>query len=138
MKRNGKKGFTIAELTVVIALISLIGVMVASFSVVMYKRSNSNRETLNLINEVSSVKQIVETAILSGDQSNLPTVANDTLTYIKDGEETTVSLVAVKSLQVQNDETAGLYYCTLTCVGDKTLTFVVFSRLGESAEGGGE
>ena len=109
-RNNGKKGFTIAELTVVIALISLIGVMVSAFSVIMYKRANSNRETSDFINEVSAVKKIVENAIMSGDE-NLK-IENYTLTYTLDGEEISMPLVAIESATFNKSEN-GLYYCTL-------------------------
>ena len=116
--------------------------MVASFSVIMYKRANSNRETLELINEISSVKKIIENAILSGEidteaDEEKQIFSNYTLSYTLNGEPTSMPLTEIEKAVIKKDtNTNGLYYCTLTHSRGETV-FVVYSRVGESVSIGG-
>lgn len=61
MKKTGKKGSTLAELCVVLGLVTIIGAMVVSFAVMMSQRTQLSAARLDVINEIEVVESITET-----------------------------------------------------------------------------
>ena len=53
---GGKRGFTLAELCVVLAIVVIVSTMIVSFSVSMNNFANSNREEYDFLEDCATVK----------------------------------------------------------------------------------
>ena len=63
MKRTGfknRKGFTLSELCIVLALVAIVSTIVISFCLIMNKRSAISRARLDIVNEVNAVETLIE------------------------------------------------------------------------------
>ena len=63
MKRTGfknRKGFTLSELCIVLALEAIVSTIVISFCLIMNKRSAISRARLDIVNEVNAVETLIE------------------------------------------------------------------------------
>ena len=56
MRNTAKKAFTIAELTIVLALITIVSGMVISFSTLVDKRKDSAQANLDLISDINNAR----------------------------------------------------------------------------------
>ena len=55
-----RKGFTLSELCIVLALVAMVSTIVISFCLIMNKRSVISRARLDIVNEVNAVETFVE------------------------------------------------------------------------------
>ena len=60
MRKTGKKGSTLAELCVVLALIATASAMIASFSMLISARTNLSTARLNAMNDLELVESVTE------------------------------------------------------------------------------
>jgi prepilin-type N-terminal cleavage/methylation domain-containing protein len=63
MRRTGfknRKGFTLSELCIVLALVAMVSTIVISFCPIMNKRSAISRARLDIVNEVNAVETLIE------------------------------------------------------------------------------
>lgn len=59
-KEKQKKGFTLSEVCVVLAVVGIVSAIVTSFCIVMHHRSNMSRARLDIVNEINVVETYVE------------------------------------------------------------------------------
>lgn len=59
-KEQQKKGFTLSEVCVVLAVVGIVSAIVTSFCIVMHHRSVMSRARLDIINEVNVLEEYVE------------------------------------------------------------------------------
>lgn len=59
-KEKQKKGFTLSEVCVVLAVVGIVSAIVTSFCIVMHHRSVMSRARLDIINEVNVLEEYVE------------------------------------------------------------------------------
>lgn len=59
-KEQQKKGFTLSEVCVVLAVVGIVSAIVTSFCIVMHHRSNMSRARLDIVNEINVVETYVE------------------------------------------------------------------------------
>ena len=55
-----RKGFTLSELCIVLALVAMVSTIVISFCLIMNKRSVISRARLDIVNEVNAVETFIE------------------------------------------------------------------------------
>ena len=55
-----RKGFTLSELCIVLALVAIVSTIVISFCLIMNKRSAISRARLDIVNEVNAVETLIE------------------------------------------------------------------------------
>lgn len=55
-----RKGFTLSELCIVLALVAMVSTIVISFCLIMNKRSVISRARLDIVNEVNAVETLIE------------------------------------------------------------------------------
>ena len=60
MKKNARRGVTMAELCIAIAVISIVSTMVVSFSVLVAERNNSANAKLETITDINFIETMVE------------------------------------------------------------------------------
>lgn len=147
MKKNTdarrKKGATLAELCVVIAIAAIVSVMVVSFSTLASNRVDTFQERANINSEIALVEAMTEGWIVSTTEGGAtpesladtpPVIYEDRLYFT---EELSVPVDYVKSIKltVMTQEGDALYVVTLTyrAVGGKeaTYTFCVNPYIGD-------
>lgn len=113
-KENGKRGFTLIELSIVLALVAIISVMVVSFSLLASKRTKDSEKALNFMQDTTAVESVMEgwiddmeragatfsieqerlVATVSGEQFT-PSIENEKLVVIfSDGEKTEIDVTS--------------------------------------------
>ena len=132
MKKNNKKGFTLAELLIVVAIIA---VLVAISIPVFTKRLEASRETTDLAN-LRSAYAAAEVALLSEPKS----IKNATMQYKPDdpiGMVTDGGTVMGKGTKVDGgvdctNLPSGITYDNTTAAQDKRIT-IKFDAKGTAA-----
>lgn len=151
LQRAKKRGFTLMELSIVIALVAILGTVIISFSSLMSKRTAQNTERVGFMQEFNMVETAVESFIDKGVLGGGVVVSDTTLSYngekqsvlsysmadgmlktVIDGVEDNLSLdyiIDIKfSSKTNSDKT--LYYCSVTDNLENVLTFIVYPRVG--------
>lgn len=145
---KSRRGVTLAELMVSLALVAIVIVMVVSFVLLLSEKTKASGENLIFQQEFSVVKAGVEgwMAQVGTDleQQNATSLkAGDrTLQYINGtlfGSGITIGLESIDSVTFELIKKNGDYllFCTVKRVDSyETYTFCVNSRVGESTGGG--
>lgn len=60
IEKKKKRGFTLAELSVVLALVAVVATMVTSFCLLIHQRSVISRARLDIVNEVTVIRKYAE------------------------------------------------------------------------------
>ena len=157
---RNKKGFTLAELSIVLALVAVISAVVVSFAIMMSERTKANQYKLNLIQELDFVETTIEgfvdsvgganavfddssSGVLSADvggntHSISFSVDSSVLTVSRpDISEYSITLETINGLsfKVVSSANESLIMCTATYFDNNALirqTFTVFSRVGQT------
>lgn len=89
-KANGKRGYTLVELCVVLALIAILSTMTVSFSALMSGYARSNKAQYNFLEDCAEVKENVNEWAYQADSANTVfAVSTDgTLTVTGNSEQT--------------------------------------------------
>ncbi len=163
MKRttNRRKGFTLAELAVVLAVLAIVITMVASFDALMHQRRKVSQAKLDVMNDIKLAEALIENFLEENKISNINNGANDVAdTKITASEKVlefsnhtlkvgTSEIMLEKVTDVRfdsfvNDEGKdNIYFCTIeyTLPGKdvpETYTFCVDPSIGETDGGSGE
>ena len=156
---RNKKGFTLAELSIVLALVAIISAVVVSFAIMMSERTKANQYKLNLIQELDFVETTIEGFVDSvggavavfDDSSNgvlSAEIGGNThfISFDVDGGVLTVSrpdiseysitleTISSLSFKVVLSGNESLIICTATYFDNNALisqSFTVFSRVGQ-------
>ncbi len=163
-KSNNRRGFTLAELSIVLAVLVIVSAMVVSFTTMVGGSQELSSARLDAIGNVQVAEAIIESFIegneiadFTGEVSSLETANAEnkkTLTFnleegedvggtlsITDGEtDTTITLERVTEITFDyyGNGTDGIYYCTIKYqVGnhDYDYTFCVNPYVGETVGG---
>ena len=131
MRKKGRKGSTLAELCVVLALIATASAMVASFSMLIGARTNLSTARLNAMNDLDLVESVTEgwmsrmdgltavDGVLVGD-------SGDTLYF--DGQDTLTGTLPEGDITVQLDQVSAIKYTVIEgSTGDLCICTVDFS-----------
>ena len=133
MKKTGKKGFTLTELTVVLALVAIVSGMVVSFAAMISARTKLSTARLNAMSDLELVESVTEawmdSMALSGadisstvdelkaGEYNLSFYENTLTGTLPGGEVLTVRLdhvVGVEYTLLENNTGDCLCICTVT------------------------
>ena len=157
-----KKGISIAEICIVLAVISIAGLMVTSFTVMVGTRSKAAVDRVTVLEELEMTEKVMEGwvdymtgqgAVFSAEEGQLEAV-KDAVTYtpvlenglltatVPDGTPFKVALETVTAISVEakfNGQDA-IFFCTLTYTDPRgtdqpqTYTFCINSRVGETIQ----
>ena len=161
MQRNYRKGVTLAEMCIVLAVVAIVSLSVASFATMAGGRGTAAATKLDAMGDLEIVEAIVESWILEAanreknieiaeDGSTIFTTINKndkiglsgkTLQVsFPDGEEDIYyNLKSITGLKFDwAGDDAKIYYCTVTyqyrngiVTKEQTYTFCVYPRVGE-------
>ena len=146
-RNKNKRGMTLVELSVVLAIIAIVSTMVVTFVLMVNTRRRSSEQTLAALTDIELVESVTESFI-----SKHPSCALNGNTQLKDGDEvlafnatdgkltyggSAVALDVVTSVQFWLAESEGdrLYICTVEYKildTDKTHVFCVNPYVGEA------
>ncbi len=161
MKREkGKKGFTLVELSVVIALVAIISAMVLSHVIMISNRTSTNAKKISLMQDVVKTEALVsswlndvylldgETTVLNGNVKATISGEEYTLTLsdgklkckLPEGEkEATLEIASSITFHIEEKSGEKLYFCTLSYAlkkGDNAsldkYVFTVNPKIGET------
>ena len=165
MQRNYRKGVTLAEMCIVLAVVAIVSLSVASFATMAGGRGTAAATKLDAMGDLEIVEAIVESWILEAanreknieiaeDGSTIFTTINKndkiglsgkTLQVsFPDGEEDIYyNLKSITGLKFDwAGDDAKIYYCTVTyqyrngiVTKEQTYTFCVYPRVGEIVSG---
>ena len=144
-RMKNRRGFTITELAVVLAVLAIISTMVITFNSLVSNRRAASQARLDALNDIKIAETVIEDHIekngITFDDNGNP----DDISYadhiLKVGERT-VSLERVTEVNVSSGGDADkIYYCTLeyTIPGQdatQTYTFCVYPYTGKTVGGG--
>lgn len=145
MKRRSaeqRKGFTLSEICIALALVAIVSTIVTSFCLVMHRRSVISRARLDIVNELSIVETFVEKWVEEMSYMGATFQDNDgtlianirvggtdnyyTATFsngvlngtVPDGETMTYTTTRIASVafdfETQNDDT--IFFCTVNAL----------------------
>ncbi len=148
---RSRRGVTLVELCVVIALVAILSTMVVSFSVLTSRRSRAAEARLSAMQEIAKIEVVVDAWFgRQEEQANKVTAADGALTrggdeLWFDAESKTllgeVSGERVYSLPVEYvtgvtfSQSGEVYFCKVTYelpTGGESITFCVNPRVGEA------
>ena len=140
IKAKQKRGFSLSELCIVLALVAVVATIVTSFCLVVHQRSAISRARLDIVNEVNAVETLIEKwvdkmseqgAVFSKteDGSLLATVNNadyvasfangEFKTFVPDGDnEMTFATTRIESMTFDLVSKDGdtMFFCTATAL----------------------
>ena len=143
--RNKKRGYTLAELTVVLAVLVIVSAMVVSFAAMTSNSRRISEARLEALQDIRVAEAIIENFIegkssitMNAEKTTLTDNENKTLSFNTDNKEITVdnetkyTLERVKSITFDyyGNGAEKIYYCTITyMVGNQeyNYTFCVIS-----------
>jgi len=167
MKKSAKRGFTLAELTIALAVLAIVVVVVSSFTAMIMANTASTTEKLSAINDISGIETVVENWIARNAKDGASFTVENGQILAKIGEETydivfannkiisyypepeidvihdtkTVKKITFDRVVKNGDE---LFLCTIDYtlnfkkrVYEKQYTFCVNPYIGEIVEVGG-
>ena len=137
MKKNNKRGFTLAELTMVLAVLVIVSAMVVSFTAMVSNSRQLSTARLEALQDVRVAEALIENFIegnedvrVSDDKTTL-TAGESTLLLDENGNLVignggSIALERVKSITFDYyGETDKIYYCTVVyTVGDKDFNYI--------------
>ena len=161
MKQKFKKGVTLAEICVVLAVISIVSTMVISFSLMVNKRVAAAKVKLDIISELSVSESLVESwvdkltlagAEFSTDGSSLSASIDETVYtcrfdgesftgLLPDGDDISFTTETVKNItfDISKKENDIIFFCSITysfpygnSEKEETVTFCVNPYIGDT------
>ncbi len=138
MKKNNRRGFTLAELTIVLAVLVIVSAMVVSFTAMVSNSRQLSTARLEALGDVRVAETLIENFIegneditVSDDKTTL-TAGESTLLFDENGNLVvgnggSITLERVKSITFDyyGNNTDGIYYCTVVyTVGDKDFNYI--------------
>ena len=159
MNKNNKRGFTLAELTVVLAVLVIVSAMVVSFTAMVSNSRQLSSARLDALSDVRVAETLIEGFIegnenvivaddknsISADGKRLFFEKNEeeqggTLTITGGETDTTITLDRVTEItfDYHGEDTDKIYYCTVKYnVGNHNYdyTFCVNPYVGETIGG---
>ena len=162
MNNMRKKGMSLAEICVVLAVISIAALMVSSFTVMVGARSAVSAAKLKVMEDTALAESLLDgwvhqmtgaDAVIDVDSGTIYGV-KDSVIYtvtledgmltapLPEGKQMAVELTTVTAITVQRAQSDGdaIYFCTVTYPdprgGDEeqTYTFCINPRVGEKVE----
>ncbi len=159
MKRSKRRGVSIAEICVVLAVISIAALMVTSFSLLINTRSTVSVARANILDDAYVAESVLDSwfnsmlsngAVISAEDGVL-SAEKDDITYtvaIRDnlltapmanGQNLEIEMSTVKVITVEQKQntTDTIWFCTLSYPDpqggntDLTYTFCINPRIGE-------
>lgn len=161
MNRRNRRGFTLTELVIVLAVLAIVSTMVISFTAMVTNSRQLSSARLDALGDVRVAEAVIESfieenagATVSNDKSSI-TANEKSISFNKKGEgelggslvvtvgedpETSVALERVTNITFDEygDNTDKIYYCTIEYkVGNHVFdyTFCVNPYVGESVGG---
>lgn len=159
---KSRKGMTLAEILVSLALVAIIITMTASFVALITERTRVNRENETLREDRALIQSGVEswiTSMLSDGYSiaisnESPSLYasktgmdthylsfNDKLTGTRPGGENIVlstekvTGISFEIIPNDSDSSRKIYFCTVQSANEVSYTFCVYPRIGEAVNG---
>ncbi len=148
--QKGRRGVTLMELCIVIALVAILSTMVVSFSVLTTRRSRAAEERLSAMEEIAEIEVVVEAWFGAMDErAHLVSVSDEGGALVLDGDELrfedsrltgTVTGGSGYSLPVEYvtgvefSQSGEVYFCRVMyeVSGEgESITFCVNPRVGE-------
>ena len=162
MNNMRKKGMSLAEICVVLAVISIAALMVSSFTVMVGARSAVSAAKLKVMEDTALAESLLDGWVhqMTGEDTAV-TAPNGTLYAVKDnipytvvledgmliaplpeGKQMAVELTTVTAIRVEELRSGGdaIFFCTVTYPdprgGDEeqTYTFCINPRVGEKVD----
>lgn len=156
MNRRNRRGFTLTELVIVLAVLAIVSTMVISFTAMVTNSRQLSSARLDALGDVRVAEAVIESfieenagAAVSDDKLSI-TANEKSISFNKKGEgelggslvtpETSVALERVTNITFDEygDNTDKIYYCTIKYkVGNHVFdyTFCVNPYVGESVGG---
>ena len=121
MKKNAKnrRGFTLAELTIVLAVIAIVSTMVVSYVTIITQRNRAATERLNAMQDIQVIESMTEAWI---EKYNFNGIVNDPANRID-----ILVLGDVKSMYF---DSANSTYCALSSYGTTAIKSVTYRSEG--------
>lgn len=153
---NGKRGVTLGEICIVLAVVSIVSLAVVSFAVMATGRSATGTDRLKAMQDIALLEETVERWFEEVYKPGGITVEEQSLSMdgkallftngalVIDGTQTypfeTVKALKFEKLSQGNDD---IYFCTVTYVcrrgrngnAEESYTFCVNPRVGEQIKG---
>lgn len=121
-KKSGKSGFTLVELSVVLALLAILATMIASFSVLMNGFASKNNEEYNFLEDYAKLKEEISEWVAENDVNGITfTVENGTMIVGQNGTNPKTVSFGNGSITVNN---------VALLTGLDTIESVTFSLVG--------
>ena len=150
-KNRGRRGMTVSELMVVLAVLTIVIVMVVSFSTMVGSTSKLAKAKLDALNDIKLAESVIENFIEDNSgqitilsEGKIGNTAGENISFSNGylivsrtgGNGTTIEMETVNSIKFSMNENASdtLYYCTITyAIGDSDFdyTFCVNPYAGE-------
>jgi len=145
-RMKNRRGFTITELAVVLAVLAIISTMVITFNSLVSNRRAASQARLDALNDIKIAEAVIEDHIekngITFDDNGNPNDISYADHILKVGERT-VSLERVTEVNISSrgGDADKIYYCTLryTIPGQDALqiyTFCVYPYVGKAVGGG--
>ena len=152
--RNNRRGFTLTELTIVLAVLAIVLTLLVSFTAMTNNSRRISEARLEALQDIRVAESIIENFIegkssitINAEKNTLTDNENNTLTFNTESKTLAVSgganltLERVKSItfDYNGGGTEGIFYCTINYnVGnhDYYYTFCVYSYAGVTIEEG--
>ena len=137
MRKTGKKGSTLAELCVVLALIATASAMIASFSMLISARTNLSTARLNAMNDLELVESATEGWMSRMAELGAEVYHNENhtelefgsyeLSFISENKTLTGDLPGNEVITVQLDQVSAIKYTVIKgSTGDLCICTVQF------------
>ena len=137
MKKNNRRGFTLAELTVVLAVLVIVSAMVVSFTAMVSNSRQLSTARLEALGDVRVAETLIENFMEGNEDvtvidNNTLTAGESTLLFDENGNLVignggSITLERVKSItfDYHGNNTDGIYYCTVVyTVGEKEFSYI--------------
>ena len=143
-KLKSRRGMTLAELMVSVAVVAIMAVMVVSFATLLSGRTADNNENLAFQQDLALAQAQVEGWMaantgetLSLDNKAVTAEEGDTLSFayhtLTAGENSiTLDTVESVTFELVDKNPDYLLFCTVTSTDGQTYTFCVNPRIGET------
>lgn len=132
---NSRRGFTLLELTIVLALVALLSALVVSFTILTSNQLGKSTSYSNFLSEAATLKSYARNSFAEIDEkSPLTVLIKDNDLYI--GSKKIIEFEdykEIKAISFDIDDTAKILKVTLSAeVADASTSFAITSRLGAS------
>lgn len=129
MRFKSRRGVTLAELTIAMAVVSIVAIMVVSFATLVGDSSKDAQSKLDTMTDIALIESIVEgwidgatdTIVIKDDGSEMHYEHDDSKEVLFDKNRNAISLNGqrisvgenIKSVKFDESEDSSIYYCTI-------------------------